>query len=187
MIYNYDLKTVGLIVGIALVAVHLIGVIYAKGMKRLAQAFPRSRAMGVALLGIATAWAFWLVATMDLGEFSGMRSMLKMIVPIACVLTYFFVEDFLSVRALGMILLLLAEPVLEAAFLRPEQGKLLLVVLAYGWIIFGMFWVGMPYLMRDQIAWLAKSNARWMAACFGGILYGAVVIFCALAYFQSQY
>ena len=36
--------------------------------------------------------------------------------------------------ALGMIALLAAEPILEAAFLRPETSRLLVVVLAYVWI-----------------------------------------------------
>jgi hypothetical protein len=28
------------------------------------------------------------------------------------------------------------------------------VTLVYLWIIFGMFWVGMPYTLRDQISWI---------------------------------
>ena len=59
-------------------------------------------------------------------------------------------------------------------------------MLAYVWIVTGIFWVGMPYLMRDQIAWLLKSNSRWMAACIGGVAYGAAVIISALLFFQQQ-
>lgn len=173
--------------GIALVVFHLVALINAKTVKGWLRAFPRSKAMGIVLLGLATAWAFWLVATMDLGEFSGMRTPLKVLVPVACFLCLQYVDDFLSVRALGMLLLLLADPLLEAAFLRPEASRLLLVVLAYAWIVTGMFWVGMPYLMRDQIAWLLKSNSRWMALCLAGAAYGAAVLICALLFFQQQF
>ena len=186
MIYTFDLRTVGFVVGIALVLVHLVGILNAKEMKGWLKAFPRSKPAGMILLVGAAAWAFWLVATMDLGEFYTMRGILMVVVPVACFLCMQYVDDFLSVRALGMILLLLADPLLEAAFLRHEAGKLLLVVLAYAWIIIGMFWVGMPYLMRDQIAWLLKSDSRWKAACIGGLAYGAAVIVCTLLFFQPQ-
>jgi hypothetical protein len=95
------------------------------------------------------------------------------------------VDEFLSVRALGILLLLLAEPVLEAAFLRAESSRLLLVCLAYVWIVIGMFWVALPYLMRDQIAWLLKSNSRWTAACLGGIVYGVAILISAALFYQS--
>src|SRR6188768_3805968 len=50
-----------------------------------------------------------LVASMDLGEFSTWRRMLKIGTPIAAVLLWMFVEEFLAVRALGMLVLLAAE------------------------------------------------------------------------------
>ena len=86
-----------------------------------------------------------------------------------------FVPDFLAVRALGMLALLVAEPLLEAAFLREEQVRLLLVVLVYVWIIAGMFWVGMPYTLRDQISWVSATEKRWRAAAFAGLAYGALL------------
>jgi hypothetical protein len=85
-------------------------------------------------------------------------------------------RDFLAVRALGTLALLAAEPLLESAFLRDETIRLLLVVLVYLWIIFGMFWVGMPYTLRDQVAWITASEKRWRAAAFAGLAYGALML-----------
>jgi hypothetical protein len=179
MIYNLDLRHTGLLVGAALIIVHLIAIIHAREVRAWLKAFPRSKITGIVLLAVVAVWAFWLAATMDLGEFTGYRTLLMILVPVAYSLCIAYVDEFLSVRALGILLLLLAEPLLEAAFLRPEISRLLLVILAYAWVIFGMFWVGMPYLMRDQISWLLKSNTRWLAACIGGLAYGAAVMFCA--------
>ena len=36
-------------------------------------AFPRSRGAGIVLLAIDLVWSFWLVATMEMGEFSAFR------------------------------------------------------------------------------------------------------------------
>jgi len=185
MIYNLDLRLVGFIVGIALIAAHLVAIIHGSTVRGWLQAFPRSKKMGAVLLAVAAIWAFWLVATMDLGEFSSYRTALMVLVPVSYFLSLKFVDEFLSVRATGILLLLLAEPVLEAAFLRPETTRLLLVILAYVWVVLGMFWVGMPYLMRDQIAWVLKSKERWTALCAGGVAYGAVVLICTLLFYNQ--
>ncbi len=63
------------------------------------------------------------------------------------------------------------------------MSRLLVVVLAYVWIIMGMLWVGQPHLLRDQIGWLNRSAARWQGAVGAGIAYGAVVLLCALVWY----
>ena len=140
--------------------------------------------MGIVLLLGTAVWSFLLVLNMDLGEFTSYRSLFLIIIPIAAFLAIRYVEEFLAVRATGMLLLLAAEPVLEAAFLRPEKSRLLLVVLAYAWTIFGMFWVGMPYLMRNQIQWLVNSESRWKAAMYLGLAYGAAILACSFAFYS---
>ena len=100
-------------------------------------------------------------------------------------LTLVFVEEFLAVRALGMLLLLVAEPVLEAAFQRPETSRLLLSVLAYAWATLGIFWVGKPYLLRDQIDWISKTETRWRLAALAGVIYGAAVLGAALTQYAG--
>lgn len=185
MIYNFDLRPVGFVVGIGLIAAHVIAIVHGSTVRAWLHGFPRSKTAGRALLTLDAAWVFWLVAMMDLGEFTNYRTGLMILVPVAYFLSLKFVDEFLAVRALGMLLLLLAEPLLEAAFLHPETSRLLLVVLAYAWVVLGMFWVGMPYLMRDQIAWLLKSETRWKACGFLGLIYGAAVLFCALAFYHT--
>ena len=79
----------------------------------------------------------------------------------------------------------MAEPILEAAFLQPPESRLLLVVVAYAWVVLGMFWVGMPYLMRDWISWLLRSEARWKILCVAGLAYGVAVLICSLTQYRS--
>ena len=99
-----------------------------------------------------------------------------MLTAIAYVLTLRFGMEFLSVRALGMLLLLVAEPLLESAWLRPEAGRLWLVTLAYVWIVCGLFFIGTPYILRDLISWSSASTLRWRTAALAGILYGAILL-----------
>jgi hypothetical protein len=136
-------------------------------------------------MSVAAIWTFALVALMDLGEFTSYRNIFLVVIPVAAVLAIRYVEEFLAVRATGMLVLLAAEPVLESAFLRPESSRLLLVVLAYIWVLLGLFWVGMPYLMRDQIQWLTASRTRWNGAICLGLAYGVAVLICALAFYPA--
>src|SRR5687767_7145017 len=153
-----NLGTMTVLVGLLMVALHALALVRPRLVQNWLRDFPRSYKAGVALLTAASLWAFILTAKMDLGEFTKFRTTFLIAIAIAYVLSLSFVQEFLAVRALGMLLLLLAEPVLEAAFLRPQSARLLLVVLAYVWILAGMFWIGMPYLLRDQIAWLGSRE-----------------------------
>jgi hypothetical protein len=117
-----------------------------------------------------------------MGEFSAFRRPLLIALPIGFLLTARFVDEFLAVRALGILALLAAEPLLDAAFFRYETSRLVLTVLAYILIILGLIWVTMPYTLRDQITWLSKTAARWRGLHALGFIYGAVLI--ALALFR---
>jgi hypothetical protein len=180
MIYSFSLQLTGIIVGLLLIATHGLALAAPAPTQSFLRALPRSRAWGTALLVICTVWAFWLICTMDLGEFAKLRSMLTIAVPVGAVLTWMFVDEFLAVRALGILALLAAEPLLEAAFLRPETSRLLLVCLAYAWILSGLFLVGMPYILRDLIAWMLGSRARYRLGATAGVACGAAILGCAI-------
>ena len=140
------------------------------------RSFPRSKSWGFALVSVAALWFFFLVAKMDLGEFTNWRQAVLIATPVAWLLTWKYVDEFLAVRALGMVALLAAEPLLEAAFLRPEVTRLFLVVLVYIVLGFAMFWVGTPYTLRDQITWVTGAQKRWQAVAVVGLAYGILLL-----------
>jgi hypothetical protein len=183
MIYHFSLQTAGFVAGAFLVLVALPGLLKPELVQGLSKRLPRSRAAGIVLLTLALVWSFWLLATMEMGEFSSFRRPLLIALPIGYALVIRFVEEFLAVRALGILCLLAAEPLLEAAFFRYEPSRLLVTVFAYLLIVGGLLWVMMPYLLRDQIDWIARSNVRWriihgIAAAFGA----AILIFAFTQY-----
>ena len=185
MIYSWNLQQVGLLVGALLVVGHLIALLHAQGIQQLLRNLPRSREAGIVLLTLAAAWGFALVASIDLGEFTSYRPTFLGVIAGGYLLTVVFVPEFLAVRALGMLCLLAAEPLLEAAFLHPQQSRLLLTGLAYAWAVLGIFWVGKPYVLRDQVAWVSASPWRWRAAALGGIVYGGVLLAAAVTQYGA--
>lgn len=176
MIYHLSLHTAGVIAGAFLVVVGALGLIK-PDLAQVVKRFPRSRFAGVVLLTICLAWTMWLLSTIQMGEFAGFRRPLLIALPIGYVLTLFFVDEFLAVRSLGILCLLAAEPLLDAAFLRYETSRLLVTVFAYLLIIAGLFWVAIPYVLRDQINWSTRSVLRWrflhaIALAYGGVILG---------------
>jgi hypothetical protein len=175
MIYHLSLYTAGVIAGAFLVVVGVLGLIK-PDIAQVVKQFPRSRVAGVVLLTICLIWTFWLVATIQMGEFSSFRRPLLIGLPIGYVLTLLFVDEFLAVRALGILCLLAAEPLLDAAFLRYEMSRLLVTVFAYLLIVAGLFWVAIPYVLRDQINWTARSVSRWRCMHAIALIYGGVIL-----------
>jgi multisubunit Na+/H+ antiporter MnhG subunit len=180
MIYHLSLNSAGIIAGAFLIVVGLIG-LSKPDFAHVVQRFPRSRIAGVVLLTICLVWSFWLVATIQMGEFSGFRRPLLIALPIGYVLALLFVDEFLAVRALGILCLLAAEPLLDAAFLRHETSRLLVTVFAYLLIIAGLFWVGVPYVLRDQLNWSARSVFRWRCLHAIALVYGGMILGFTLA------
>ena len=175
MIYHFSLHTAGVLAGAFLVAVGMLGLMK-PDFAQVVKQFPRSRFAGIVLLTICLAWTFWLLATIQMGEFSSFRRPLLIALPIGYVLTLFFVDEFLAVRALGILCLLAAEPLLDAAFLRYETSRLLVTVFAYLLIIAGLFWVAIPYVLRDQLNWIARSAFRWRCLHAIELIYGCVLL-----------
>lgn len=179
---DLTLRQAGVILGIILMVVHAIAYVQKKQVMTYLVGFPRNRKAGIALLIFATAWAFLMISEMDLGEFYTIRHVVKFVLPIGCFLVIQYVDEFLAVRALGSIMMLAAAPLLNAAFLEPPITRLLLPTIAYVWILVGMFWVGMPFLMRDWIKWLGEKDNRYPYGCIGGAIYGLITLICALSF-----
>ena len=185
MIYDFSLRTVGLVAGLGLVVAHAFALLRTDWTIGKLREFPRSYPVGVFLFLLAAAWAFWLAATMDLGEFSPNRTLICGAILAAAVMVPLFAEEFLAVRAVGILALLAAEPLLGAAFLRPEQTRLLLVVLAYGWAVAGLVFVGAPYTMRDALQWVSRSPGRFRLVAWAGVAYGTLLIVVSLLFFGA--
>ena len=175
MIYHLSLHSAGIIASAFLIIVGLIGLLK-PDFANVVQRFPRSRTAAVLLLTACLIWTFWLLATIQMGEFSGFRRPLLIALPIGYILALFFVDEFLAVRALGILCLLAAEPLLDAAFLRHEASRLLVTGFAYLLIIAGLFWVAIPYVLRDQINWSARTVFRWRCLHAIALVYGAVIL-----------
>ncbi|HQW28081.1 MAG TPA: hypothetical protein PK529_02785 [Verrucomicrobiales bacterium] len=174
------LKWMGILIGVWLIASHAVALLKPEIVKPWLKRFPRNEKIGTILVTIAFAWSFIIWSCMDLGEFFKIEKPVQLVLIAGCVGVIVYVKEFLAVRALGFLMILAAAPILDSAFLKEPQTRLLLVAFAYAIALKGMFWVGMPYLMRDQINWVLAGDGRLKTGALAGAAYGAVVLICAL-------
>ena len=192
---NLPLFATGLVLAVWLIGIHALMLAKPAMVQGFLKKFPRNQFLGQVLLGIGLVWFWLLIAptgmgklsalTMDLGEFNAAKGILRILVPVSLILVTISVRDFLAVRALGLVGLMAASPLLEAAFLKDPQSRLLVPIYAYAMLTASLFFVGMPYLFRDAVNWVTASQKRWTVMSGAGLAYGIAVLVCAFAYWQA--
>ncbi len=190
-----SLFSTGLLLAIWLIGLHLLMLVKPQLMQGFLKKFPRNEQLGQILLGIGLAWFWLLIApsglgklsalSMDLGEFNNAKGLLQIAVPVSLILVCRSIRDFLAVRALGLLGLMVAAPLLGAAFLKDPSSRLLVPIFAYVLLTASMFCVGMPYLFRDAVTWVTAVQKRWMLLSLAGLGYGIATLGCAFAYWRG--
>lgn len=188
------LFSTGVTLGVFLLLLHVVMLVKAPAVQQFLVKFPRNQKIGQVILGIGMAW-FWLLIApegkgwisflaMDMTEFNAVKPILRLLLPVIFVLVAMSIREFLSVRALGLLGLLLAQPLLDAAFLKDPMSRLLIPLWTYALIVASLFFVGMPYLFRDAVSWATATAGRWKVLCLAGAAYGVSLIVCAFAFWR---
>ena len=127
-----SLFTTGLVLAFWLIGIHALMLAKPTATQAFLKKFPRNDLLGQILMGLGLAWFWLLIApdhlgklsalSMDLGEFNRAKGLLQIAVPISLVLVCRSIRDFLAVRALGLLGLMAAAPLLGSAFLKDPQS-----------------------------------------------------------------
>lgn len=129
--------------------------------QRALAAFPRSRPAAWILTAIDLAWVVLIMRGASLGRFD----ILKPYLPLAGVATFAAIvwglDELLAVRALGGLLLLLGDPILDAVRWTGGAWPIAAAVLAYILVIVGAVWVLWPWTFRKTHERLTKTPLRW--------------------------
>ncbi len=189
------LSTAGILLAVWLIGLHAFMLAKPSLAQEYLKKFPRHQLAGQVILGIGLGW-FWLLVApsgmgklsalqMDLGEFNNAKPILRVLAPAALIAVSVSVRDFLAVRALGLLGLMVAAPLLQAAFLKDPGSRLLIPIFAYAVLTASLFMVGMPYLFRDAVSWVTSSSQRWKGFSMVGLTYGVAVLICAIVFWRG--
>lgn len=148
-------------------------------VRRGMENYPRSVWPGRILVVIDLLWAAFAINLMHLDMFDALKVHLYWLAPVCIVLSILYLDELLSVRALGGLLLLAAGPMLNAARWHPSAWRYVMAVLAYIWIGFGLLWLLEPWWFR-RMALRVQSLSVVRAGGVFKVLIGAGLIALAL-------
>jgi len=179
------LNIAGYLLAFALIALHFWMLRKPASATTFLQKFPRNVKIGQILMGVGMFW-FWLLIVpsriltsplaMDLQDFNSLKFIMAFAVPLVAYLVITECKEFISIRGLGLCLLMAAAPLLAAAWQEPHTLKNLIPLYAYAMIIKGLIMVGMPYLTRDLITWATENNKRFKMLTISGLVYGGILL-----------
>ena len=178
-----QLSTLSILLGLLGVTSGLYALLKPSKAIEFAKSFPRSVPIGTVLVLVSTAWFVWNVKQEIIADFEGMKPFLIALFIAVGICTCIFVKDFLSVRGLAVFLLLLSKLMVDTARWAESDWRLIIVTIAYLWVIAGIWFTISPWRMRDLIAWSVASEKRLRTLSAARVSLGALLILLGIAAF----
>jgi len=128
-----------------------------------AKALPRSKPAAWLLFGAGAVW--FLLRLSHVGEsdliFFQEPKPLMIGFGVLAVLAFIYTPDFLAVRGLCVLMLVVAEPLLYSAYMeRSHPQRLLMVTAVYLGLGLSLYLAAAPYRLRDFFEWLFGAPGR---------------------------
>lgn len=181
-----SLAPTGFTMGMVLMLLSLYVMLFPEKFRRQLSSVHAKSSAGTVLLGIDFIWvalllfkADWNPLCMPLFEFENFRGILLLLCPLVWFVMSSMAKEQLFARALGFFLLLLAIVPMSAAFLQDPSSRILIPLWWYPVLTLAMFWVGKPYLFRDEMAWLVQRPRLIGSIALFNFVYGLVICTCA--------
>jgi hypothetical protein len=149
-----SLFTATLSLGLLLMAVGIFFLIHRRDWQEKAIGIGRSKIATIVLFGSALAWFLWIVANLGEGDFGEYRQWLFLLFGAVGMAAFWYVPDFLAIRGLAALLLLVAYEFLMAAYMETPESRLFMVSAVYVLIVLALFLGALPYLWRNGLNWL---------------------------------
>jgi hypothetical protein len=175
-----ELSIVALLIGLLALAIGGFAFAAPARVRAGMEQFPRSIWPGRILAAVDLIWAAYELTRMHLGMFDAWKIHLYWLVPVAIYLCIRYMDELLSPRALGGLLLLVAGPLLAAARWHPSDWRLVISVLAYLWIVAGLAFLMEPWWFRRIVLATAKTDGAVRGGGAVKALLGLVLIVLAL-------
>src|SRR5271154_2764906 len=163
------LSLLSILLGVGMGLPQIYGMARPAQLAAAARKFPRNLPAGVFLMLLGTAWVVWDVNNEPIADFSSFKPYMIMAFAAVGVGACIFVQDFLAVRGLAVVLLLLAKLMVDTG--RPHLGDSPWVLVIQGWayvfIVLGIYFTVTPWRMRDLINWATATEKR--TRCFSAV------------------
>jgi len=182
------LSVLSIVLGLGLGLPQIYGIARPAEFATAVRRFPRSVPAGVFLMVLGTLWFLMNVDAEPIADFARYKSMMLAGFAAVGVATCIFVQDFLAVRGLAVVSLLLGKLMVDTG--RPWLGVtpwvLVIQVWAYVLVVAGMWFTVSPWRLRDLLEWATANERRVRIGSAIRLAFGLFVVLLGLTAFRAR-
>ncbi|MGN6641951.1 MAG: hypothetical protein ACTHKU_03000 [Verrucomicrobiota bacterium] len=156
------LSTLSIVLGLGMALPQIYGIMNPGKFAAAVRKFPRNVPIGAVLMLIGTLWFLFNLNQESISEFERFKKFLFLGFAAVGVGSCLFVQDFLAVRGLAVVMLLLAKLMVDTGrpMLEVTHWTLVVQTLAYVLIVAGIWLTISPYRLRDLLNWATANEKR---------------------------
>ncbi len=182
------LSLLSVLLGLGIGLPQVYGLARPAQLANAARKFSRNLAVGVVLMLLGTAWFVWLVNGEPIADFSAFKPyMIGGFIAVG-VLSCIFIQDFLAVRGLAVVLMLLGKLMVDTG--RPHLGESPFVLVIQAWayvlIVAGIWFTITPWRLRDLLNWATANEARTRQLSAVRLAFATFIVILGLTVFRSM-
>jgi hypothetical protein len=174
---SLKLSTLAILLGLGMGLPQIYGLRNPAAFRDAVRKFPRSLPWGWALMLLGTAWFLYFLSQESIADFASYKSLLVGGFAAVGIGSCIFVQDFLAVRGLAVVLLLLAKLMVDTG--RPHLPETSLVWIIQGWayvlVVAGIWLTISPWRLRDALEWGTANEGRIKLGCTVRLVFGLSV------------
>ncbi len=154
------LSTLAVVMGLGMGLPQIYGLMKPAQFAAKVRQFPRSLPIGIFLMLLGTAWFVYYLSLESISDFAAYKSILLGGFAAVGIGSCMFVQDFLAVRGLAVVFLVLAKLMTDTARWNPSDWRLVVVTWAYVLVAAGIWFTIWPWHMRNLLTWATANETR---------------------------
>ena len=181
----FKLSTLAIVLGLAMGLPQIYGLMNPSAFATAVRKFPRSLPWGYALMLLGTAWFLYNLSQESIADFAAYKNLLFAGFAAVGIGSCIYVRDFLAVRGLAVVFLLLAKLMVDTG--RPHLAQTSLVLIIQTWayvlVVAGIWFTVSPWRLRDFLEWGTANDKRIKIGCGLRLAFGLFVAVLGLTRF----
>lgn len=174
---SFKLSALAVVLGLGLSLPQIYGLVKPGDFAASLRKFPRSIPWGYCLMLLGTGWFLFYLSQESISDFASWKNVLMLGFAAVGLGSCLYVQDFLAVRGLAVVLLLLAKLMVDTG--RPHLAQTALVLIFQGWaylfVVLGIWLTISPWRLRDWVEWITATEKRIKIGCGVRLAFGLFV------------
>jgi hypothetical protein len=179
------LSTLAIALGLGMALPQIYGLLKPTAFASAVRSFPRSLPWGYALMLLGTGWFLYNLSQESISDFAAYKNVLFAGFAAVGIGSCIYVQDFLAVRGLAVVLMLLAKLMVDTG--RPHLAETPLVLVIQTWayvlVIGGIWFTISPWRLRNLLEWNTANEQRIKIGCGIRLAFGLFIAILGLAKF----